>query len=126
MNEPMTNLHHMTEGMGEQLNKMEVEQFEFNFDGPKIEAQDAKRLGKQFKSVLSVMRDGKWRSDAQIAEDAGFKASQVGSISARRRDFRKSKFWPAMGVESAEVESRKAGEGFYEYRLIMKGATCQK
>ena len=81
------------------------------FDGPDLTAQDTERLSSQLLRVERLMRDGEWRSLAQIALEVG--GSEAG-VSARLRDLRKPRFggW--------RVERRKVycESGWFEYRLL--------
>ena len=72
--------------------------------------RDGLRLHKQHNRVLALMRDGCWRTLAQIA--AGTNDPEA-SVSARLRDLRKPRFG------SYNVERRYAGEGLWEYRIVM-------
>lgn len=114
VSERMTNLLHATN----QLKTM-IDQLELNFDGPTIEDQDNKRLGKQLAAVHRVMKDGNWRTLGQIAVEAGYLQSASPGISARLRDFRKPKFQEILGNQF-DVDRRRIDGGVYEYRLITK------
>lgn len=71
---------------------------------------DVSQWSAQLKAVYQVMRDGRWRSLAEIAFQA--KAPEA-SASARIRDLANLKGIPH--------ERRKAREGkLYEYRIILK------
>lgn len=82
-------------------------------DGATFDAElDRARLGDQAQRVWAVMRDGEWRTLAELAAAA---QAPEASVSARLRDFRK----PAWGGQ--KVERRRRGEatrGLYEYRLL--------
>lgn len=71
-------------------------------------ALDAERLKGQHHRVYAVMRDGDWRSLADLADQTGYPEA---SISARLRDFRKPRFG------SHTVERRRVGGGLFQYRL---------
>lgn len=83
------------------------------FDGETYEpAQDHERLGAQALRVWAVVRDGEWRTLAEIEAVCG---DPQASISARLRDFRKKKFG------ENDVPRRHRGDavrGLYEYRVI--------
>lgn len=84
------------------------------FDGETFDQQqDGARLGRQLESVFELMRDGKWRTLREIA--ASTKKPEA-SVSARLRDLRKEKFG------SWNVESRRIGDGLFEYRVSEKGS----
>lgn len=70
--------------------------------------KDAKRLSDQHWRVLSLMRDGAWRTLAEIA--AATKDPEA-SVSARLRDFRKPRFG------AYTVERRRRDKGLHEYRI---------
>lgn len=82
------------------------------FDGRTYNGHfDYERLGRQAQGVFGVMRDGQWRTLAEISAATGYPEA---SISARLRDFRKEKF----GAHT--VEDRRCGNparGLWEYRL---------
>lgn len=80
------------------------------FDGETFDqSKDGPRLGRQLDAVLSLMRDGRWRSIPEILAAIGM-GSEAG-ISARLRDLRKPKF----GCHT--VERRRRVGGLWEYRL---------
>lgn len=82
------------------------------FDGITFdEAQDGDRLRSQINRVKNLMKDGKWRGLAEIAEAVG--GSEAG-VSARLRDLRKYKFGRYL------VVSKRIKKGYWEYRLIIK------
>ncbi len=72
--------------------------------------RDGSRLAKQHHRVKALMRDGQWRTLAQIA--SLLKIPEA-SASARRRDLRKEKF----GAHT--VDHRNCGGGLWEYRLTI-------
>lgn len=83
------------------------------FDGETFDfKQDSPRLSTQFERVRDLMRDGRWRTLAQIAQGAGGSES---SVSARLRDLRKPRFG-AFRVERERVEG-----GLHRYRLLPSG-----
>ncbi len=84
-----------------------------SLDGPRdgvtfVPERDEVRLNRQARCVFMLMRDGHWRSLAQISMITG---EPEASISARLRDFRKAKFGGHL------VERRHVGSGLWEYRL---------
>lgn len=75
---------------------------------------DRARLGDQALRVWSVMRDGEWRTLAELAAAAH---APEASASARLRDFRK----PAGGCQVVERRRRgDPGRGVFEYRLVRR------
>ena len=83
-----------------------------DFDGetfvPKV---DAPRLGKQMQAVFHIMKDGAWRTLAELSLEA---CAPEASVSARLRDLRKVKFG------EHEIERRRRGNakrGLFEYRM---------
>lgn len=87
-----------------------MNQAALNFDGYTYEpALDAERLTGQLLRVWQLMRDGKWRTLAEIA--SAVDGSEAG-VSARLRDFRKPKFG------ALHVDRRRVDGGLYEYRLL--------
>jgi len=83
------------------------------FDGDSYEPEhDHARLVGQLERVATLMRDGQWRTLAEIQHVAG--GSEAG-VSARLRDLRKRK------CGSHVVERRRRGDpadGLFEYRVI--------
>lgn len=71
---------------------------------------DTERLNKQMRRVWDAMRDGRWRTLAEIAECTG---DPEASISARLRDFRKPRFG-----QMAVNRRRRSDAGLYEYQLL--------
>ena len=93
-----------------------MNQLAFTLDGPRdgktfAKAKDEKRLNKQARAVWNLMRDGIWRTLAEISNAT---REPEASISARLRDFRKPKFG------GHQVWRRRRTEGAWEYRLIPK------
>jgi hypothetical protein len=80
------------------------------FDGETFDLEfDYERLGAQMQAVYDVMEDGRWHFLAEMSEIVG---APEGSISARLRDLRKSKFGGFV------VERKRMGTtGHYAYRL---------
>jgi len=87
------------------------------FDGATIDPlHDDERLGTLLRAVFRCMSDSQWRTLSEIYLSVG-RGSEA-SISARLRDFRKSKFG------GHEVERRRRGPaaaGLWEYRLVPVG-----
>lgn len=80
------------------------------FDGETYEpAEDHARLKGQLWRVFQLMSDGKWRTLAEISEDAG---GTEASVSARLRDLRKEKYG------SREIERERVSGGLFRYRLV--------
>ena len=71
--------------------------------------RDASRLNAQTRAVFDLMRDGQWRTLAQISH---FIRQPEASISARLRDLRKAKYG------SNDVSRHYLGQGLYAYRLL--------
>ena len=87
-----------------------------HLDGETYESNhDFKRLTGQNLKVFNCMKDGVWRTLAEIEETLGDGHSQAG-ISARLRDLRKDKF----GSHTVDRRRRgNASKGLHEYRLIL-------
>lgn len=83
-----------------------------SFDGASVLGVDVPRLAGQLATIFNLMRDGKFRTLAQIA---GAAECLETSASARLRDFRKARFG-SHTVVSRPVESVAL---VYEYRLII-------
>ncbi len=83
------------------------------FDGACYEpAVDAVRLTGQMQRIWYFMREGGWKTLAEIADSTGDPAA---SVSAQLRHFRKARFG------GHTVERRLRGEreqGLWEYRVI--------
>lgn len=72
-------------------------------------ARDGRRLNAQAADVYRLMRDGKWRTLAEIAAATDHPEA---SVSARLRDLRK----PTLG--GLTVERRHVERGVWQYRVI--------
>ena len=84
----------------------------FVFDGKTYDPElDEVRLGRQVVRVFHLMRDGAWRTLAEIGDLTG---DPQASISARLRDYRKPRY--GFVVE----RRRRNGAGTYEYRLSLE------
>lgn len=79
-------------------------------------ARDGIRLHKQHNRVFSLMRDGKWRTLAEIAVHT---RDPEASVSARLRDLRKPRF----GAHT--IERRRVSDGLHEYRLLVSAAQME-
>lgn len=86
-------------------------QTDLSFDGPTFDKErDGARLTSQLDHVREIMRDGKWRTLAEIHSLIP-KSSEAG-ISARLRDLRKARHG------SWKVERRNVGGGLWQYRVV--------
>lgn len=74
-------------------------------------ARDGARLAGQHARVLAFMRDGKWRT---LAEISVYTRDPESSVSARLRDLRKPKFG-GHTVEREYVQS-----GLHRYRVVVR------
>ena len=80
-------------------------------DGVTFDAErDAERLSSQRVRVLALMLDGEWRTLGQIA--TAVQGSEAG-VSARLRDFRKSRFG------GYQVERQRVTGGLWQYRVLL-------
>ena len=92
-------------------------QADLRFDGPEYSpARDQKRLTGQLLRVFNLMRDGKWRTLAEIAVATG---DPEGSISAQLRHLRKARFG-GHTVLRERKESTQFHSGTFQYRLVVK------
>jgi hypothetical protein len=91
-----------------------VEELWLPFDGITVEMQDVPRLRRQLDRVRALMADGQWRTLRRIVAECGGGAmmSEAG-VSARLRDFRKTKFG-GYTVERRRVPNKR---GLFEYRV---------
>ena len=81
-----------------------------NFDGETfVKPRDGGRLTGQWHRVLKLMSDGKWRTLSEIHLATGY---PLQSISARLRDFRKSRFGNWL------VEREYLDRGVWRYRVL--------
>lgn len=86
-----------------------------DFDGETIvQDRDKPRLFPQLQRVGGAMKDGAWRTLAQIGTVTG---DPEASVSARLRDLRKPKFG------GHEVERRHVSDGLHEYKLTLNEQT---
>lgn len=74
---------------------------------------DKVRLGSMLRQVFDLMRDGEWRTLADIRDEIG-RGSEAG-ISARLRDLRKERF----GEHTVEHRRVEGEDGLWEYRLTV-------
>lgn len=82
-----------------------------HFDGATfVPERDGARLTRQFTRVWAAMKDGRWRT---LAELHAITEDPEASISARMRDFRKAKFG------SHGVERQFVVNGLHRYRLVV-------
>jgi hypothetical protein len=82
-----------------------------DFDGATYQRErDHARLFPQLLKVAEVMKDEKWHTSAEIVERTG---ENWASVSARLRDFRKTKFGGHV------VDRRYVDGGLHEYRLSL-------
>lgn len=75
--------------------------------------RDQVRLSKQQAAVLEVMRDGRWRTSAEVAKAIGAKPESYSAVTARIRDIRK------IYQSDSAVESKNIGGGKWIYRLTI-------
>ena len=84
-----------------------------DFDGATYEPEhDQIRLGKQAQAVWDLISDGRWRTLREISVVTDYPEA---SISARLRDFRKTRFG------EYEIERRRCCPccpGIHEYRVV--------
>jgi hypothetical protein len=87
------------------------------FDGKTYDpVRDGHRLRMQLNRVWMLMMDGQWRTLEEIA--LACRGSEA-AVSARLRDFRKTKF----GAHT--VERRYLSNGLWQYRVIRKRSLAQ-
>lgn len=80
------------------------------FDGATYDPdQDHQRLKGQLWRVFQLMSDGKYRTLAEIAEDA---QGTEASVSARLRDLRKEQYG------GREIQRQRVAGGLWEYRML--------
>lgn len=72
--------------------------------------RDGARLNAQAQRVFDAMRDGEWHTPEELERLTG---DNWASVSARARDFRKSRYG------GFTVERRSVGHGLWEYRLLL-------
>jgi hypothetical protein len=81
------------------------------FDGKTYDvARDYERLDCQLGRVFRLMKDGRWRTLAEIADAVDGSAT---AVSARLRDFRKDKYG------GHQVPREFVANGVWRYRLIV-------
>jgi len=82
------------------------------FDGPAYESErDDERLTGQVLRIFNCMKDGKWRTLAEIEQ---ITHDPQASISAQLRHLRKKRFG------EHEVNRRSLGRGLFTYQLIVR------
>lgn len=74
--------------------------------------RDEVRLNRQAQDVWNVVKDGRWRTLAEIADESGHPEA---SVSARLRDFRKQRFG-GRRIERRPCQSSAANE--YRVRVL--------
>jgi len=82
------------------------------FEGPIETAEECARLEGQIKRIYDLIRDGRWRTLAEIEVAAG--APQA-SVSAQLRHLRKLRWGAHI------IDKRRRGErtsGLWEYRMV--------
>jgi hypothetical protein len=80
-----------------------------------VDERDRPRLRGQIRRVFSVMRDGQWRTLAELAGETG---DPEASVSAQLRHLRKPRF----GLHTVTKRHRgEASRGLYEYHLTQRG-----
>ena len=81
------------------------------FDGSDYkQLRDRCRLSEQYDSIFALMRDGAWRTLADIESKTGYRSA---SISAQLRNMRKIRFGAHL------VNKRYVSNGLYEYQLLV-------
>lgn len=86
-------------------------QGDLRFDGADYEpVRDSPRLTQQHARIFALMRDGSWRTLAEIARVT---QDPPASISAQLRHMRKPRFGAHV------VNRRYVGDGLYEYQLLV-------
>jgi hypothetical protein len=87
-------------------------QGELRFDGATYDhARDGARLADQTRLVFDLMKDGRFRTLATVAEQTG---APEASVSARLRDLRKERFG------GHTVNREYLGNGLYQYQLLVR------
>jgi len=83
-----------------------------HFDGTTYDhARDGCRLAEQTQAVYAVMKDGRFRTLALIAQMVG---APEASVSARLRDLRKPRF----GAHT--VNRQYVKDGLHQYQLVVR------
>lgn len=84
-----------------------------NFSGAEyVPALDQKRLTKQIDLIYDLMKDGKYRTLAEISQATG---AHEASVSAQLRNLKKIEF----GYHGLEKRRRgEPGNGLWEYRIL--------
>lgn len=89
-------------------------QTSLRFEGPPDNARDFDRLSDQYDKIFGLMKDGEWRSLAEIEYQTSYPQA---SISAQLRHMRKLRF----GGHTVEKRRRQDGN-VWEYKLIPRRA----
>lgn len=76
-----------------------------------VQERDGARVSKQREAVLDLMRDGKWRTLAEISTATG---APEASASARLRDLRKKRYG------EYQVDRSYVSHGLWRYRIAGK------
>ncbi len=86
-----------------------------DFSGPVyVPGLDKSRLNAQMARIFDLMRDGVWRTLAEIEAATG---DPPASVSAQLRHLRKSRF----GGHTVDKKRRgEASRGLWEYRVVVK------
>lgn len=85
-------------------------QQQLSFDGATfVPERDGARLTKQINKVFDLMKDGQWRT---LADIAFLTDAPESSISARLRDLRKPRFG------GYTVERQSVRGGLFQYRIL--------
>lgn len=86
-----------------------------HFDGATYDhARDGTRLADQTHAVFNIMKDGQFRTLAQLAQMTG---APEASVSARLRDLRKPRFG------GHTVNRQYVRKGLHQYQLVVEGAS---
>lgn len=89
-----------------------------HFNGPDYKpARDHARLTGQIERIFNIMRDGRWRTLRQIANQTGDPES---SVSAQLRHLRKERFG------GHAVDREYIADGLYQYRVIENANSSRK
>lgn len=85
------------------------------FDGDDYKpARDDERLSLQYGRIFELMKDGKWRTLAEIEKRTG---DPPASISAQLRHMRKPRFG------GHTINRQYLGNGLYQYQLVVNRIT---
>jgi len=85
-----------------------------HYDGDTFDQRrDGERCHSIHTALYEIMRDGRWYTLRELEQRCGGSGT---SISARIRDFRKSRFKPIYPCTTSE--SRNFGGGLWKYRIV--------